>query len=798
MRVPLGWLAEFIAVPELDTLVERLTVAGIEIERVERTGPDLSGIRIGHVVAREKHPDADKLSLCRVDVGEGELLEIVCGAPNVAAGQRVAVALVGTELPGGMRIKKSKIRGVVSNGMICSARELGLGEDHAGILVLDPSSPIGRPLTDVIRAGDVVLDFELTPNRGDWASLLGVAREVRALFGGELRLPPHAPAESGEPAASRIAIAIDDRAGCHRYAARIVRGVRIGPSPGWVVAKLEAAGMRSVNNVVDVTNLVMLELGQPLHAFDLDRIRGRTVRVRAAQAGEKLRTLDGQDRTLEATDLVIADDSGAIALAGVMGGAESEVHDGTTNVLLESAHFEPARVRRTARRLGLHSEASYRFERSVDPDGQARAADRAALLLAELAGGAVAPGVAMALGEPAPRAAEIVLDPARVNRLLGTQLTRAEMVALLARVDVAAEEGGALLRCKLPRYRADLAIREDLIEEIARIHGYDAIPATLPPAALSGVTLPPRRATLDAVRASLVGSGLTELMSFTCVDASEHDALRLPENDPRRVCVRVVNPIHASQDTLRTQLAGSVLRAARANLARQASALRVFELGRVFAANALGELPDEPLQAAVLITASEPSLWDRGDTPVFFQVKGVAERLLADLGKPVEFAPGECEPFLHPSVSGTFRVSGRPVVRVGELHPEVAAAFEIDVPAALALVDVDALDALATPGPRYREVSKHPRSVRDLALLLGREVAAADVIAAIRRLAGGALTSVHVFDRYEGKGVPEGKVSLAFRLVFQRTDRTLTEEEVAKATERVVAALRNDFGGELR
>ncbi|HEU4427257.1 MAG TPA: phenylalanine--tRNA ligase subunit beta, partial [Myxococcota bacterium] len=793
MRVPLGWLAEFIAVPALDELAPRLTVAGIEIERVERTGPDLSAIRIGHVVGREKHPDADKLSLCRVDVGEGDLLEIVCGAPNVAAGQRVPVALVGVELPGGLRIKKSKIRGVVSNGMICSARELGLGDDHDGILVLDPNAPVGRPLTDVLRAGEVVLDFELTPNRGDWASMLGVAREVRALFGGTLKLPPHAPAESGEPAASRLAIAIDDRAGCHCYAARIVRGVRIGASPAWVVAKLEAAGMRSVNNVVDVTNLVMLELGQPLHAFDLDRIQGHeqaaqhggavqaarseaqpsgarkvTVRVRAARAGEKLRTLDGQDRTLEAADLVIADDSGAIALAGVMGGAESEVHEGTTNVLLESAHFEPSRVRRTARRLGLHSEASYRFERSVDPDGQARAADRAALLLAELAGGAVAPGVIEARGEPAPRVAEIALDPARVNRLLGTQLAPAEMIALLARVDVAAEASGALLRCRPPRYRADLAIPEDLIEEIARIHGYDAIPATLPPAALAGVTLPPRRATLDAARASLVGAGLTELMSFSCVDASEHDALRLAENDPRRAFVRVINPIHASQDTLRTQLAGTVLRAARANLARQAGTLRIFELGRVFAAKGAGELPDEPLQAAVLITASEPSLWDRGETPVFFQVKGVAERLLADLGKPAKFAAGECEPFLHPSVSGTFLVNGRPVVRLGELHPEVAAAFEIDVAAALAWVDVDALDALATPGPRYREVSKHPRIVRDLALLLGRDVAAGDVLAAIQRLAGSALTSVHVFDRYEGKGVPEGKVSLAFRLVFQR------------------------------
>ncbi|MBM4384109.1 MAG: phenylalanine--tRNA ligase subunit beta [Deltaproteobacteria bacterium] len=797
MRVAVSWLEEWIGLPPVEALCERLTTAGIEIEGVERTGPDLSGVRVGHVVAREKHPDADKLSLCRVDVGEGEPLEIVCGAPNVAAGQRVAVALVGVDLPGGLRIKKSKIRGVVSNGMICSARELGLGESHDGILVLDASAPVGRPLPEVLRTGDTVLDFELTPNRGDWASMLGIAREVRALFGGELRFPQLAPRESGDAAAKHVRVAIEDRAGCSRYAARVVRGVRVAPSPKWVVDKLEAAGVRSVNNVVDVTNLVMLELGQPLHAFDLDRVRG-TVRVRAAKAGEKLRTLDGQDRTLEAGDLAIADDSGAIALAGVMGGAESEVHEGTTNVLLESAHFDPRRVRKTARRLGLHSEASYRFERGVDPDGQARAADRAALLLAELAGGSVAPGVVEALGEPVRRASEISLDPARANRLLGTQLSASEMIALLARVDVAAEPAGALLRCKLPRYRGDLAIPEDLIEEIARIHGYDAIPATLPPAALEGTTLPPRRATLDAARASLVASGLTELMTFVGVDAAEHDALRLAPNDPRRACVRIANPIHASDDTLRTQLTGTVLRIARANLARQASGLRVFEIWRVFRKGPPGELPSEPLEAVALITAGDAGVWDRAETPPFFQAKAIAERLLADLGHAVSFSAGECEPFLHPGAAGSFSVAGKSVVRVGELHPEVAAAFEIATPCALVVADVEALDGAKAEPPKYREVSKHPRVVRDIALLLGRDTAAGSVIATIRRLAGASLTSVTVFDRYEGKGVPEGKLSLAFRLVFQRTDRTLTEQEIAKTMERVVNALKQELGAELR
>ncbi len=799
MRVSLAWLAEWIELPpSVDELISRLTSAGIEIEGIERTGADLSGVRVGQVLAREKHPDADRLSVCRVDVGEGEPLEIVCGAPNVAAGQKVAVAPVGAELPGGLRIKRSKIRGVTSNGMICSSRELGLGDEHEGILVLDPAAPVGRPLPEVLRLGDTVLDFELTPNRGDWASMLGIAREVKALCGGTLRWPPTAPPESGRSAAEDVAIAIDDRAGCHRYVARIIRGVRIGPSPAWLAAKLEAAGVRPISNVVDVTNLVMLELGQPLHAFDLDRLRGRSVRVRAAAAGEKLRTLDGQDRALEASDLVIADERGAIALAGVMGGADTEVHDGTTNLLLESAHFHPSRVRKTARRLGLHSEASYRFERSVDPDGQARAADRAALLLAELAGGTVAPGVAEARGDAAPRTAEIRLDPARVNRLLGTQLSAPEISALLARVDVESEPNGAVLRCRPPRWRADLSIPADLAEEVARIHGYDAIPATLPPAASAGVTLPPRRATLDAVRASLVGAGLTELMTFVCVDPAEHDALRLPPDDLRRRFVRIANPIHADASTLRTQLVGSVLRSARANLARQTADLRIFELSRVFAARDPGDLPSEPLQAVALITAGERGVWDGSAAPVFFHAKGVAERLLADLGKEAVFQACDAEPFLHPGAAGTFAVAGRDVIALGEIHPECAAAFEIDMPAALVVVDVDALDALKTPPPRYREVSRHPKVVRDLAVLLDRDVPAGQVIEAIRKQAGGLLTSASVFDRYEGKGVPEGKVSVAFRLVFQRNDRTLTEAEVAKATERVVALLAQQFRGELR
>jgi phenylalanyl-tRNA synthetase beta chain len=800
MRVPLGWLAEWIELPDtIEALVDRLTAAGLEVEEILRTGPDLEGVRVGHVRACEKHPDADRLSLCQVDVGQGEPLAIVCGAPNVAAGQKVAVAPVGTVLPGDFKIKKSRIRGVTSHGMICSAKELGLGEDAAGILVLDPDAAVGAPLTSVLPAGETVLDVEITPNRGDWVSMLGMAREVRASFGGTLRLPETAPAEQGEASAADVAIDISDPNGCARYVGRVVRGVRVGPSPAWLARRIEAAGLRPVNNVVDVTNLVMLEFGQPLHAFDLAKLRGGRIDVRAAQAGEKIRTLDGHLRELAREDLVIADEEGAIAVAGVMGGAESEVSEATGELLLESAYFDPARVRRTARRLGLSSDASYRFERGVDPDQQARAADRAARLIAELAGGEVAVGAVEAAGEPVPLAEPIALDPARVNRLLGTSLTAEAIRELLERVEVKAAADGGVLRCEPPRFRPDLRIEADLVEEVARIQGYDAIPSTLPTTAPAGITLPPRRETREAVRAALVNAGCYEIMTLPFVGADDADALGLADDDPRRRRVHVVNPIQAERPWLRTELVASVLRAARGNRARQVDALRCFEVARVFRAGAAGDLPEEPMEAvALLAPGAAPDLWAKERPPVFFEAKGLAERLLGELGVSARFRGGAVEPFVHPGAAGEFLVGRRRALVVGELHPEVAARFELEGPVALVRVDIDALDAAGRTSPQLGELSRFPRVERDLAVLLASDTPAGEVATAMREAGGTALQQVDIFDRFAGQGVPEGRVSVAFRLVFQRPDRTLQEQEVTQALERVMRMLAKRYGGELR
>jgi phenylalanyl-tRNA synthetase beta chain len=799
MKVDLGWLAEWIDLPSsVQELVDRLTFAGLEIEDIERTGPDLAGVRVGHVVERLQHPNADRLSLCRVDVGEGEPVEIVCGAPNVASDQKVAVALNGTTLPDGTKLKRSKIRGVVSNGMICSERELALSDEHEGILVLETDAPPGTPLCEVVSAGDVVLDVEITPNRGDWASMLGIAREVRAHYGGDLRLPDCDIDESGTDASSSVQIEIEDREGCHRYAGRVVRGIRVGPSPDWVRRKLEAAGLRSINNIVDATNLVLLELGQPLHAFDLPTLRGGRVIVRRAAQGEKLVTLDGQTQSLDSEDLVIADAERAIAVAGVMGGAETEVREPTTDILIESAHFEPSRVRKTARRLGLSTDASYRFERGVDREGIERAADRCARLISELAGGAVAPGRVVALANPPAATTEVELEPERVNRLLGTSLGREEIESILARADLPATPGpdGRLI-CRVPSYRNDVHAPEDLIEEVARVYGYEAIPTTLPDGRLTDVHVPRTRPVLERARDSLCASGLVEVMCFPVQHAADPERLRLDPSDARFRPLCLENPLVEDEAGLRTSLIPTLLRTVRLNLSRQAERVRIFEVGNAFLPRASGELPEERAWVAAAITAGEGgTIWDSSvDTPLFFEAKGIVEQLLADLRVEATLAPGAAEPYLHPGESNAIEAGRERIGSVGTLHPETAARFEIDLPCALLELEVERLPDLPRRDIRYQEVSRQPQARRDLAYLFARDRPAGELIDAIRQTGGASLVSVALFDRYEGKGIPEGKVSLGFRLVFQRPDRTLTDAEVNKQMDRVERMLTARFEG---
>jgi phenylalanyl-tRNA synthetase beta chain len=800
MRLPLSWLSEWVDLPPADPLAERLLLCGFEDVAVTSLGPDLSGLRVGAVVRCERHPNADKLSVCAVDAGDGALRTIVCGAPNVAAGQKVAVALPGTSLPDGTRIEKAKLRGVVSEGMICSRRELGLGDDHQGIWVLDPGARVGASLAELVP-GDAILEVGITPNRGDAASVLGMAREVRALFGGPLRRPETQPDERGARASDAVRVSIDAPDACWHYAARVVRGLRVGASPEPVRRRLEAAGLRSINNVVDATNLVLLEQGQPIHAFDLAKLRGRHVRVRRAAAGETLRTLDGELRRLDPEDLVIADAERPIALAGVMGGADTEVTEATAEVLIESAHFAPSAIRRAARRHGLHSEASYRFERGVDREGITRAADRTARLLAELAGGEVAAGRVEARGHAAPAHPPIELDVARMNRLLGTQIPTEEAARLLEGLEIrCSETASGVLRCEIPSWRNDLELPQDLTEEVARLYGYERIPTTLPIAALAPARLPAGQVLADRSRTLLAGLGLSELMTMPFVSRADLAQLRLDPADPRREGMRLLNPVQEQDSQLRTTLLPSLLRVARQNRSRQVDQLAVFEVCRVFVPRVGAPLPDEPLTIGALLTRGrDRHLWDPPEPPpLFFEVRGIAERLLNGLGYEACFRHGGSVSHLHPGAQAEIDVAGRRVGSLGELHPEVLRSFELDVPAAYAEVDLDALAAVPPRRAEFREPSREPAIRRDLAVLIAREQPAGELVEAIRKHGGADLVSVELFDRYEGRGVPEGRVSVAFRLVFQRADRTLVDAEVNDAMQRVVRALAQRFGAELR
>ena len=801
MRISLEWLAEVVALPPREELIERLSTGGFEDVAIEDTGPDLAGVVVGHVAERSQHPGADRLSLCRVDPGGGEIVEVVCGASNVAAGQKIAFAPVGTRLPDGTKLKKSKIRGVTSRGMICSSRELGLGDDPDGILVLDPGAEVGAPLSDAIPTGQRILEVGITPNRGDTASVLGLAREVTALFGGELHMPDTSPLETGASSSDAISISIEAPGDCHQYVGRVVRGVRVGASPEWVRQRLEASGIRAVNNVVDVTNLVLLERGQPLHAFDLATLGGAKVRVRRAAAGEKLLTLDGETRELDPRDLIIADATRPIAIAGVMGGADTEVGDATRDVLIESAHFHPTTVRRGARRHGLHSEASYRFERGIDREGVRLAADRAARLLAELAGGEVATGAVQVYGRPPEVSEEVSLEVERANRVLGTSISPGEVVALLGRVGVACEVEGPVVRGRVPSWRNDLHGPHDLTEEVARIFGYDRIPTTEPVAHLRQVEEPVSWRLAEAARDALAASGLVECVTLPFVGADDPDRLRLPEDDPRRVSVVVVNPIIEAESRLRTTLVASLLRLVRQNRSRQIDRVAIFEVARVFRPEqGSPELPSEPLTVSAVLTAGqEPHLWAPAEPPpLFFQAKDVVKRLVKGMGYVATLRGGSTQPYLHPGAASTIEVGKHVVGSVGELHPEVAGTFEVDVPCALLELDLSVLCELPAQLSRFREVSRQPRVQRDLAVVVDARQPAGEVLEAITKAAGKDLVSAELFDRYEGRGVPEGRVSLAFRLVFQRPDRTLKDSEVASATDRVVRMLAHRFGGELR
>jgi phenylalanyl-tRNA synthetase beta chain len=780
MLLSLNWLREFVPYEgDAETLGDRLTMLGLEVEEIRAPFAALDKIVVGHVLERSAHPSSDHLSVCKVDIGTGEILDIVCGAPNVAAGQKVPVAPVGTVMPGGLEIKKAKLRGCPSCGMICSERELGLGDGHDGIMVLNPDLVVGTPIADALNLDRVVLDVSITPNRADCLSILGLAREVAAAFDLPLTLPALDLVEQGGVFEN---FAIEpDPALCPLYQARLIRGVRIAPSPDWLRYRLLAVGLRPINNIVDVTNYVMMECGQPLHAFDRDLLRGDRIRVGLASEGMTLTTLDGQDRQLTAKDILIWDDERPVALAGVMGGANSEIGEASATVLLESAVFDPASIRKTARRLGLSSDASYRFERGVDQVGNTFAMNRAASLMARVSGGAVAPGVAKA--EPRPYVSRIVpFVPAKATRLLGQEMAPEFCARVLTSL------GCEVATCEpwqvtVPSFRLDLEREVDLIEEVARVYGMDRIEAVLPTVKKSLLDLDkadPTFAFLSLVKDWGRGVGLAEVVNYSFVGTADLDRCGLPESGR----VRIFNPLSEDMDVLRTDLAPGLLGSLRQNMSQDNTRVRIFEIAHTFVQDPDSDtMTRENNRLAMLLHGGRfPGRYPYPDARLGHEdAKGLVEHLFLTLGVgAANFERGQEHPYLAPEIRV---LSGeRPVGRLGRIREDLADFYQARGEVWYADLDLDLLMSLREAA-KFKPIPKFPVVRRDMTLIVPPGLAIGSVVDTVRSLREPLLEEVFLVDVF----TPEGKSerNLTFRYVYRHVERTLKDKEVEKVHLRI-------------
>lgn len=809
MLLSYRWLTNMLGVEiPLEELLVTLTMAGLEVENVNDLGIGSGKVVVGRILTKEPHPNADNLSLCDVQAGEGDPLRIVCGAKNMKPGDLVPLALEGAQLPGGFNIKKSKIRGEASYGMMCSGRELGFGEDHEGLLIL----PEGDDPNSVYREGapfDAIIELKVTPNRPDCLSVYGIARDVAALRELESVAIPgigFSPAHSSEAAPSDAKLLVEAPDACPRYLGRVIRGVKIGPSPLWLRRKIESAGLRSLNNVVDVTNYVLLELGQPLHAFDLGKIKDHTVVVRYGFENEKITMLDGQELTLNPRDLIIADAEKPIALAGIMGCGNSEIDDDTTDIFLECAYFDPATVRRTSKRLGKSTDSSYRFERGTDWSAMELALERAVSLIQQTAGGEVAGSVQSVTG-PQP-AAPVHLATRRVNSRLGVVLRADEIVAGLRRLGFAVHPtSDEEFNVQIPAHRPDVTCEADLIEEVARIIGYDKIPAKLPRI----ISRPAARNADDElayrIRRALTGRGFLEAANYSFEPANANARAGLPE----MAQVRLSNPLSAEYAVMRTSLLPSILSTAAYNHNRGQLDLRVFEIGKVYSPAADNAVKEEWAFAALMSGSAYAEGWRNEDRHVdFYDARAVVDALMASLHVEKVTAtriqtddptavPGHGEGFaLHPGKSAVLEVDGRGVLLVGHIHPQVATELDLKRDAVVILGLFPALTPLLSRKPAVTEVPVFPALTRDLALVADKSVPAADIEAVITKRGKGLLSGVSLFDVYEGEKMTAGKRSLAYSLAFSASDRTLTDEEVNQTIEKILGDLNAKMGVTLR
>ena len=809
MKFNESWLREHVAVEaDRDALCAALTAIGLEVEGVEPIGGELPGVIVAELVEAVRHPEADRLQVCKVAIGGGEFVQIVCGAPNARAGLKAPLATVGAVLPGGLAIKPAKLRGVESFGMLCSAKELGIDPDASGLLELPADAPVGTALSAILGLPDARIELKLTPNRADCFSIRGIAFDVAAALGAQVRAFDAAPVAATSTAT--LPVELHAGADAPRYCGRVIEGLNPNAtSPSWLTEKLKRCGLRPISPLVDITNLVMLELGQPMHAFDADTLNG-PIGVRHGRAGESLKLLDERDAAIDAGFLVITDADKPVALAGVMGGFDTRVTDATTRVFLESAHFAPSAIIGRARKLGMHTDASHRFERGVDPELPRVALEYATKLVLDILGGNAGPVVEAVREADLPQRAPVTLRRERLARVLGQRIDDAEVarifVALGMHIEVFGSDANAGTddanavakdagwRITPPARRFDIAIEEDLIEEVARIHGYDAVPAALPAGEIPLADHTETKQPEAFLRRQLAARGFHEAINFAFVDAGLLQRWGLDDR-----AVALLNPLASDLGTMRTALLPGLIEAIRRNLARQQTRVRLFEIGRVFHAPATaGAAPVETRRIAFAATGSaKPEQWIAAARPVdFYDLKGDLEALAGPAASPLAFVPASGVPWLHPGRSAAVSLAGETLGVVGHLHPALIKALDLDGEVVVAELDLGRLEARAVP--KAGELSRFPSVRRDLAVLVAEDRPWADLEASLRSALGGLLREVTVFDRYAGKGLETGVKSLAMGLILQDVSRTLTDSDVESAVQSALAALERDCGARLR
>ncbi|MCK4426932.1 MAG: phenylalanine--tRNA ligase subunit beta [candidate division Zixibacteria bacterium] len=791
MKVSYKWLKELVNFDWLpEELAAKLTDAGVEVETITPLGKGLERVVVGEIKGIQKHPQADNLSICEVEIGS-EFLQIVCGAPNVKEKAKVPVALIGARLPTGMEIIKTTLRGVDSFGMICSEKELGIGEDQKGIMILGSELKIGLPISVALDLEDFVLDLDLTPNRADCLSIIGVARDVGALFGSSVKKPQIKFNETDELTKDWAEVEIEDSSACPRYAARVIKDVKIKSSPFWLKRKLESVGMRPINNVVDITNFVMMETGHPLHAFDYDLFSQRKVIVRRAEDGEKFITLDEVERTLNNEVLLITDGKRPVAIAGIMGGMESEVSTDTKNVLLESAYFDPKVIRRGRIFLGISTEASQRFERGVDPNGVVNSANRVCQLLEELAEGKVLKGVVDNYSSPI-MPAQVILRPHRVNQILATNLKSKEMVQILKRLDMEVRENQDL-QVRVPTFRPDLSREIDLIEEITRIYGYDKIETSLRASGNLVTPISEEDKLVTNLRRLLVGKGFFEVLTNNLVDPRI-----LKKLCPDLSTVNLQNALSEEMSVLATSLAQSLLSVISWNKNRKEEDLRIFELGKVYIAKE-NELPEERLHLCLaLLGKREPIHWGMEDTEVdLYDLKGVLESLVDNLYLSFRLDPQK-NALLKSDNSFEIKIDDETIGISGEVAEEILELFEIEDKVFAAELDFEKLLACIPKKKAILPLPKFPPVDRDIAMVIDEEILSERISDKIKMVGGDFIEELSLFDLYRGKQIPPGKKSLAYSIRYRSKDKTLTDEEVEKIHQKVISKLKKSFGASLR